>query len=133
MIETVNNYVILTDKTYNFVKQLVLVFIPACSSLYFGLAAIWGLPYSEQVVGTLAVVATFLGVCLGVSTNQYNASGAAYNGQLVVQTKEDGGKLITLQLDDDPELIEEKEKVAFKVEKPGEELPVPVPKRKRRM
>ncbi len=38
----------------------------------FALAGIWGLPYGEQVVGTITAVDTFLGVLLGISSAQYN-------------------------------------------------------------
>jgi hypothetical protein len=34
-------------------------------------SGIWGLPYGEQVVGTVTAVDTFLGVILGVSSYQY--------------------------------------------------------------
>lgn len=37
-------------------------------------AGIWGLPYGEQVVGTITVLDTFLGALLGISNAQYNAA-----------------------------------------------------------
>ncbi|MBQ2396430.1 MAG: phage holin [Bacteroidales bacterium] len=46
--------------------------LPAIGTLYFALAGIWGFPYGEEVVGTIAAVDTFLGVILGISTAQYN-------------------------------------------------------------
>ena len=46
--------------------------LPSAGTLYFALAGIWGLPYGEQVVGTITAVDTFLGVILGISTSQYN-------------------------------------------------------------
>ena len=45
--------------------------IPAIAALYFGLANIWGLPYGEEIVGTLTVLDAFLGALLGISTVQY--------------------------------------------------------------
>lgn len=45
--------------------------LPALGTLYFALAGIWGLPYGEQIVGTITAVDTFLGVVLGISTAQY--------------------------------------------------------------
>lgn len=62
----------LNDKVYDYLKWFVLVFLPAVSALYFSLAGWWGLPRAEEVVGTLAVVATFLGSLIGVSTIKYN-------------------------------------------------------------
>lgn len=63
---------ILTDKTYNILKWVALVLLPALGTLYFALAGIWGFPYGEQIVGTITAVDTFLGLILGISTVQYN-------------------------------------------------------------
>ena len=63
---------ILTDKTYNILKWVALVLLPALGTLYFALAGIWGFPYGEQIVGTITALDTFLGVVLGISTVQYN-------------------------------------------------------------
>lgn len=63
---------ILTDKTYDILKWMALVLLPALGTLYFALAGIWGFPYGEQIVGTITAVDTFLGVILGISTVQYN-------------------------------------------------------------
>jgi hypothetical protein len=115
MLTITNNKLRLTDTAYNVGKKLVWVFIPGLSSLYFGLAPILDLPSSEKVMGTLAVIATFLGVCLTISSRQYEASGAAYDGQLVVIIPEDGPKIFSLQLDGDPEELEQKDSVTFKV------------------
>jgi Putative phage holin Dp-1 len=121
MLQKVNNHTMLTDNTYHFGKQFVQVYIPAASSLYFGLGSIWGLPAVEQVVGTLAVIATFIGVCLGLSSKQYDVSEAAYDGKVMVETNETGGKLFSLELDGDPTEIEQKSSVSFKVA----QMPVP--------
>ena len=62
----------MSNKVYDSLKWLALVFLPALGTLYFALAGIWGFPYGEQIVGTLTAIDTFLGVCLGISTKQYN-------------------------------------------------------------
>jgi len=115
-----NNRVMLSDKAYSVGKKLVQVYIPATSALYFGLANIWGLPAGEQVVGTLAVLATFIGVVLGISSSQYDASDAAYDGALVVTHDEKGKALVSLEVDGDPiETVKKKESITFKVQKPA--------------
>ena len=63
---------IMSDKIYDILKWVALIFIPALGTLYFALSTIWGLPYGEQIVGTLTAVDTFLGALLGISTYQYN-------------------------------------------------------------
>lgn len=62
----------LPDKMYNVLKWLTMIVLPALATLYFALSGIWGFPYGEQVVGTIAALVTFFGVVLGVSTAQYN-------------------------------------------------------------
>ena len=106
---------LVSDKVYDVSKNLVQVIIPAFSSLYFGLASIWDFPNVEQVVGTLAVIATFIGAMVGVSSRVYQASGQAYDGKLVVYTPEEGKTLYSLELDLTPEEIEEQSSISFKV------------------
>lgn len=62
----------LSDKTYDILKYIAQYFLPALGTLYFALAGIWGLPYGEEIVGTITAVDTFLGVLLGISTATYN-------------------------------------------------------------
>lgn len=62
----------LSNKAYDILKWITMIVLPACGTLYSALAGIWGFPYGEQVVGTIVAVATFLGVVLKISTNNYN-------------------------------------------------------------
>ena len=62
----------MSNKVYNVLKWIAMYLLPAVGTLYFALAGIWGLPYGEQIVGTITAVDTFLGVLLGISTAQYN-------------------------------------------------------------
>jgi len=65
----------MSNKSYDRWKWIAQILIPAISALYFGLAKIWGLPYATEIVGTLAVIDTFLGALLGISSMKYKASG----------------------------------------------------------
>ena len=67
----------MTNKVYDVLKWIAQYFLPAIGTLYFALAGIWGLPYGEQVVGTITAVDTFLGVLLGISSAQYNKANLA--------------------------------------------------------
>lgn len=64
-----------SDKTYDTLKWLVQIVLPACAALYAGLAAWWGLPYVEPIVGTITTIATFLGAVLKISANNYSGDG----------------------------------------------------------
>ena len=61
----------LKNKTYDVLKWIALYLLPALGTLYFALSGIWGLPYGEQVVGTITAADTFLGVLLGISNARY--------------------------------------------------------------
>ena len=57
----------MSNKTYDILKYIAQIILPAIGTLYFALAGIWGFPYGEQIVGTIAAIDTFLGVILGIS------------------------------------------------------------------
>ena len=61
----------MSNRVYDILKWVAMYLLPAAGTLYFALAGIWGLPYGEQIVGTITAVDTFLGVLLGISTAQY--------------------------------------------------------------
>jgi hypothetical protein len=62
----------LSNKAYDVLKWITVIALPATATLYFTVSSIWGLPYTEEIVGTITAVITFLGVLLGISTLQYN-------------------------------------------------------------
>lgn len=62
----------LHDKVYDILRWVANYLLPGAGTLYFALAQIWGLPYGEQIVGTITAIVTFLNVLLGISNNAYN-------------------------------------------------------------
>ena len=64
--------IVMSNNVYDVLKWIAMYLLPAFGTLYFALAGIWGLPYGEQIVGTITAIDTFLGVILGISTAQYN-------------------------------------------------------------
>lgn len=62
---------IFSNKTYDVLKWIAQILLPALGTLYFALSSIWGLPYGEQIVGTITAIDAFLGALLGVSTAQW--------------------------------------------------------------
>lgn len=69
----------LSNKAYDILKWIAMYLLPALGTLYFALAGIWGLPYGEEIVGTITAVDTFLGVLLGISAAKYNKVVAEYD------------------------------------------------------
>lgn len=61
----------LSNHAYDVLKWIAQYLLPALGTLYFALANIWGLPYGEEIVGTITAVDAFLGVILGITTVQY--------------------------------------------------------------
>lgn len=61
----------MTNKTYDVLKYICQIVLPALGTLYFALSGIWHFPYGEEVVGTITAVDTFLGVILGISNYNY--------------------------------------------------------------
>ena len=62
----------LSNRTYDILKWIAQLLLPALGTLYFALGSIWGFPYCEQIVGTISAIDAFLGVILGISTAKYN-------------------------------------------------------------
>lgn len=61
----------LSGKTYDILKWITMIVLPALATAYVGLAAIWGFPYADEVAKTTAVICTLLGALLGISSAQY--------------------------------------------------------------
>lgn len=68
----------LNNKTYDVLKWVAQIFLPALGTLYFALSKIWGLPFGEEVVGTIVALDTFLGALLGISTEKYKREQELY-------------------------------------------------------
>lgn len=66
----------MSNKTYDVLKYIAQIVLPAIATLYFAVAQIWGLPFGEQIVGTITAVDAFLGALLGISTARYNKEGS---------------------------------------------------------
>lgn len=61
----------LNDTLYDILKWITMVVIPALTTAYVGLSAVWGWPFATEVAKTSAVVCTLLGALLGISTAEY--------------------------------------------------------------
>lgn len=62
----------MSDKMYNILKWVCIILLPALAFGYAQLSEIWGnLPYAEQIPKTINLVATIIGILIGVSTYNY--------------------------------------------------------------
>lgn len=71
----------LNEKTYQIMKWLVIIVLPACGALWAGLSQIWDLPYASEIPATITVACTFLGAVLCISTAEYYRAEGAEVGQ----------------------------------------------------
>ena len=62
----------LSNKTYDILKYVALIALPAIIAFYSVVAKVWGFPHTEEIVTTLAAFNTLLGALLQVSTHNYN-------------------------------------------------------------
>lgn len=63
---------IMSNKVYDVLKFVAQIVLPALATFYLTLAGIWGLPFGEQVSGTIMAIDTLLGAVLMISSNKYN-------------------------------------------------------------
>lgn len=73
----------MSNKTYDILKYIAQIVLPALGTLYFALSQIWGLPYGEQIVGTITAVDAFLGAVLKINSDKYYShqeDGIEYEG-----------------------------------------------------
>lgn len=66
---------VLNSKVYDILKWLVQIVLPAIGACYAALAALWGFPYAEQVVGSISAICVLLGACLRISNSNYSGDG----------------------------------------------------------
>lgn len=107
----------LSNKTYDVLKFIALVLLPALGTLYFTVGKIWNFPSVEEVLGTIVAIDTFLGVALGLNNSAYNNSDAKFDGVLnIFEPPGEDKKVFELSLNQgEPEQLAEKSEIVFKV------------------
>ena len=63
----------MSNETYDVLKKVALIFLPALATLWLTVGKIWGLPYTSEIGATVTAVSVFLGACLEVSSKNYYA------------------------------------------------------------
>lgn len=104
---------VINSKLYDTLKPVALLYLPALATLYFAVAAIWHIPATEQVVGTITAVNTCIGGLLGLSSSNYTPP---THGALVVN----GTDLKSVQIPMTPEEIAAKKTIVLKVQPESE-------------
>lgn len=61
----------LSNKTYDILKWVALVVIPASATLVLTVGKIWGLPYYDNIGATISAIGLFIAAIIGVSSRDY--------------------------------------------------------------
>jgi hypothetical protein len=81
--------------------------LPAYACLYFCLSLFFDVPAVEQVLAVLALLSLFI----GLFTEFY----PKYDGQIVIKKELDGKKSFLLEIDKDPDDLQNQDIVKFRV------------------
>lgn len=68
---------VMSSPTYDVLKFVALVILPATNTLWLGLGQVWNLPYVTEIATTIALVDAFLGAALKLSNNAYQKQNPA--------------------------------------------------------
>lgn len=108
----------LSNSTYDTLKWIALILLPGLAAAYFSLSGVLAVPYPDEVVGTITVLDTLLGVILGQSTKNYTDP---REGEMIgfVRVDDSGPKTLFKfeYAGDDPYDIVQHDRVTFKVVK----------------
>lgn len=97
---------------YDALSNSVKLVLPALGTLYFTIASVWGLPYGDQVVGSLAAIATFLGVVLTLAKRGWSS---VMDGSIVVNQSDPAKDVYSIELNGPLEDLTANKSVALKV------------------
>lgn len=107
-----------SNKTYDSLRWVAQIFLPALASAYFALDQIWGLPKVNEVVGTITVLDTFLGLLLKKSSDEYLKSDERFDGSVTVEKKTDT-PIVSANIEGTATEIAKKDEVVLKVDEPA--------------
>jgi hypothetical protein len=106
---------ILSNAAYDMTRTFITIVLPLISALYFALWLAFDFPAVEYVLGGLAVLELIYGWTYNASRKRYLASDRGIVGEFVVKQDGGGAADYLLVLHADPEVLEEEQRITFKV------------------
>lgn len=76
----------MNNKTYDILKRVALIIIPALATFVNAVGIVWGFPHTDEVTATITALGVFLGAALGISSRNYEPE---THGNLVVTKHDD--------------------------------------------
>lgn len=61
----------MNNQTYDILKRVALIIIPALATFVNAAGMVWGIPYTNEVTATITAFGVFIGAALGISSNSY--------------------------------------------------------------
>lgn len=101
----------MTNKTYDILKYVALLVIPALATFVNAVGIVWGIPHTNEVTATLTAFGVFLGATLGISSKNYEPD---THGNLVVTKHDD----VYADFTSEPTNLKDGDTIVLKVTKP---------------
>ena len=101
----------MANKTYDILKYVALLIIPALATFVNAVGIVWGIPHTNEVTATLTAFGVFLGATLGISSKNYTPE---THGNLVVTKHDD----VYADFAAEPSDLKDGDTIVLKVTKP---------------
>lgn len=103
----------MNDKTYDILKRVALIVVPALATFVNAVGIVWVVPYTNEVTATITAFGVFLGAAIGVSSKNYEPD---THGNLVVTKHND----VYADFTAEPSNLKDGDTIILKVSKPTE-------------
>lgn len=103
----------MNDKTYDILKRVALIVVPALATFVNAVGIVWGIPYTNEVTATITAFGVFLGAAIGISSKNYEPD---THGNLVVTKHND----VYADFTAEPSNLKDGDTIILKVSKPTE-------------
>lgn len=101
----------MNNRTYDILKRVALIVVPALATLVNAVGIVWGIPYTNEATATITAFGVFLGAALGVGSANYTPE---THGSLVVTKHDD----VYADFTHEPEKLKDGDTIVLKVSKP---------------
>lgn len=103
----------MNDNTYDILKRVALIVVPALATFVNAVGIVWGVPYTNEVTATITAFGVFLGAAIGVSSKNYEPD---THGNLVVTKHNE----VYADFTAEPSNLKDGDTIILKVSKPTE-------------
>lgn len=93
-----------TNKTYDILKWVALVALPAFQVFWLTVGKVWGFPYLTEIGATIGATGLFIAALMGISSRTYNAE---FEGVQSTFNKEDISEMMEGEDENENETTEE--------------------------